>query len=582
MIDAYRSLMGTLQRERPILYLAMAHHRNLRGQPMTYRTQPYLVELMMDFPDLDGADIISGVQTGKSEVFILYMLYMTMQLGRVAAYVLPTDGIRNRFVADRIDPLLALVPYYRDRCPGGEPDLAPPTGTNAAHRAKRIGPGMMMFLGAGTAANFVEFSADAIFIDELDQCEPRNIAKAPDRIKASPYPQIFRLGNPTLPGVGIDAAYAETDRRRWYYACPHCGEEQALDWHVHFVRKTETGEWVPRDETRWRAMSRPLPSALYKVLRGDLRPACRSCGEFFERDECWIGWRAENPAAHRRGYHMSRLDVLHQSMAELFQKWCEVQGDRHRLSAFYTSDLGVAFEESGAQVTVEELRACCTGAENDYVGGPEYAEELVVMGVDVGSLLNVTIDAVRPRHVVQDRAGGDGATSPPPATQKSTTRREGVHVGVCATFEDLDDLIDAFHVRVVAIDWQPETRKCQELRDRMLEKGVIVWLVRFSATPRVGLQRFGAKPDWTASMVTVDRTQLMDAAHDDIRNGDRVFPEDCFSVLGWSDQMRAAKRVLDPEKMRMSWSKGVDHYRLCDAYALVAAEMAQQGATYHG
>lgn len=571
MIGDYHSLMATLEREFPLLAMSLVEHRSLRGGAMSYGTMPYIPPLLARFPHVEGADIISGVQTGKSELFIQQMLYQTGWEGRVCAYVLPTFSVRSRFVKRRIDPLLAEVPAYRDRLPGGAPGLAPTTGSSKGSQAlKLFGAGTMMFLGSNTATDFIEFSADTLFIDEVDQCDPGNLAKARDRIRASPKPQLFRLGNPTIPGVGVDRLYQRTDQRRWYYRCPRCNEGQPLDWFVNFVERLDNGAWIPRDRARVGVVRLQQDGFLQPVV-GDLRPCCRKCHKPFERAEAWLAWVCENPhLGAREGYRMTRLDVLHQSIRELFAEWLIAQRSPNDLATFYTSNLGLAYEQSGQSVTIEDIRACATGAPLDPVGDPSYRRELICMGVDVGNLLNVSIDRIDWRAPEE---GEDAA---------SGLRRTNLWTGAVVRFEELDDLIRRYHVDQCVVDAMPETRKAQELRDRWRGNECEVWLCRFFNVPKVGERRFGMRMDWKTREVQVDRTQLLDAAFDDIRLRRRVFPDDIETVLGFSDQMRAPKRVLDEARSRIIWSEGnaPDHYRFADAYALVAYELSQQGGTY--
>lgn len=577
MIPEYQSLFNSVCQQSPLLAMALRDHQNIRGAPMAFGTMPYLPALYHEFPTLEGADIISAVQTGKSELFLLLMLYLSGWQGRICAYVLPTYSIRNRFVSRRIDPLMIRVPAYRDRIPGGAPGLAPEIQHKGSLAAKFFGPGAMLFLSSGTPTDFVEFTADALFIDELDRCDPGNVALARDRILASPTPQLFRLGNPEIPGQGIDRAWSKSDRRRWYYRCPACGERQPLDWFVNFVRRLDDGGWAARDQerapgplrTRAAREGRPDGETALSPVRDDIRPVCRRCDRPFERAASWEAWIAENPGqAVRRGYHMSRLDVLHQSIGELAGQWVEAQGSTDDVSRFYGSILGVAYQPTGSQVTVEELRACTTGPDNDHLGGASYADDVVVMGVDVGSVLNVVVDRLVAR----------------PDPESGTTRisRQAAHVGGYLNFSDLDDLVRRFNIQCVVIDEAPERRKTAELRDRLIEAGVEVWLCRYYPTPRTGRQRFGLTVDYQTRVVSVDRTQLLDAAHDDIREKSRVFPSDMFSTLGWSDQMQAPKRVLNVERARIVWDEAgkPDHYRHADAYALCASEMLQLGGVY--
>ena len=94
------------------------------------------------------------------------------------------------------------------------------------------------------------------------------------------------------------------------------------------------------------------------------------------------------------------------------------------------------------------------------------------------------------------------------------------------------------------------------------------------------MQKYGMTLNYQTHMVNVDRTAVFDTTLDDLRQGRRVFPSDIFTVLAWSDQMRAPVRVLDEAKSRIVWTKGVDHYRLSDVYDRIAYDLLEMGGTY--
>ena len=97
----------------PMLRIARNHHQSVRGKPMVFADRLYLVELYKDFPSIGGADIQSAVQTGKTECSIILALERAGWSGKIVAYVLPSGAVRNRFVQNRINPLIATVPAYR-------------------------------------------------------------------------------------------------------------------------------------------------------------------------------------------------------------------------------------------------------------------------------------------------------------------------------------------------------------------------------------------------------------------------------------------------------------------------------------
>jgi hypothetical protein len=549
----------------PLLGLARAHHRNRRGLPITFLDKPSLIPLYAELLDAPEASFCKGVQTGITELLIQLMLYNAGWRNRICAYVLPQYNTSERFVDERINPLLVEVPVYTARTPGEE------FGTTATQskgnlKRKRFGRlGSLLFLGANTPADFVEFSADCIIVDEWDKCiasppGKTNLAKVRDRVRESAYPQIFRVANPEYTTEhGIQRFWKDGSRGKWFHRCTCCGERQPLVWDEHFVRRKNDGTWEPRDTARANAPE-----------LGDLRPICRRCKKPWDREAAGGVWVHEAPFA-ARSYHMSRLDVLAttrdtQPIRRYFAEWIVAQQNTANLSAFYTGVLGWAYEAAGSRITQEMLERAAVEPPNDHVGGDGYKGLTVIMGVDVGAVLNVKLSVLEPDD-----------------TMPGGYRRRGRYVCTVPEFEDIYRIIDAFHVDACVIDAAPETRKAKEVRDHYIDEGTCdVWLCRYHPTSRVGRDAFGLRLDYDDHTVTVDRTQLLDATLDEIARGQATLPNDVMTVLGFADQMKAPVRVLDPESQRIVWREGndPDHFRHADAYERVAQEIADRGGGY--
>lgn len=556
MLEQYKATVSELNSIAPMLGQVLCHHRNTRGQPMSFLNYPSLPPLYKLLPE-EGADICKAVQTGLSELMINLCFYHAGSLGRIVAYVLPTFGGRDRFVAQRINRILLQSEGYRVLLPNGKE-----TGNN---KLKRFGSGSMLFLGSNTPVDFVEFSADTLIIDELDQCDPANLAKGKDRLRASSDPKMYRLGNPTLPNIGISKLYDEGSQRLWYTVCDHCGEWQTLDWFENVVRKTEDGDWVPRDPRI------SLKVGEWKVFKGNIDPVCRKCHRPFVRHRRGE-WVANYVGRERESFRMTRLDVLSDPLLDLYKEWMLGQGDMNRLSTFYTSVLGQGFEHSGARLTGEHLHNVATGDELDYGGGDYLADRVVSMGVDVGSVLNVMISVAEVREETNEHG-----------ELIDIAVRNTIFVGACKHFEELQDMILRYRVDCVVIDSMPETRKCQELRDwAMEETECFVWLCRFHPNAKVSHSEYGRKLNWRDRTVTVDRTQIIDFTFDEIVNGNRIFPSDVFTVLGFVDQMRAPVRVVDTEKSRIIWTENgaADHYRFADVYNRIAFDLSEMNGSF--
>lgn len=563
--EQYEQTTGALHERYPFLGMVRAHHTNNRGQPMDMRDKPYLIPLYMMLPHLHEVAICKGVQTGVSEMFIAYILHAAGWHDRICAYVLPQYKTAERFVGDRIDPLISRTPAYASRLPGGlyGMELASAHASKGNLKRKRFGRrGSLLFLGSNTPADFLEFSCDVAIVDEYDACEMSNIAKMGDRTKASDNPQLFYVSNPRIAGRGISRMWSEGTRARWHVQCGRCGERQYLDWFRHFVRMTDVGAWVPRDEARADAPG-----------DGDLRPVCQRCRRPFDRVADGACWVAEYPDRDRASLHNSRLDVLAsrrdpQPIRSMYREFLAAQGNLNMLIAWWAANLGLCYEPEGTAITQTMLDRAADGQPPmDHTGGAQYDDLTVVMGVDVGTVLNVKISRL---ELTDD--------------EDNPYRRITVWTGAVPEFEHLDELVAKYRVDVCVIDALPETRKAKEFRQRQRDDGdCTVWLCEYHKTPRVGREAFGLKLARREGVVTVDRTQLLDAAMDDIVHGRNLLPGDVGLVLGFSEQMCAPKRKIT-EKGHVVWDEGADpdHYRHADAYERVAVELHDRGGKFYG
>lgn len=561
-LDLHRSTSDGLHRRYPFLGTVRVHHTNKRAKPMSFADKPYLIPIYALLPSLREAVFSKAVQTGLSELLIAYVLHMSGWNDRICAYVLPQYKTSERFVADRIDPLIMRTPAYRDRLPGGSLGMEDVSGSRGNLKRKRFGRrGSLLFLGSNTPSDFLEFSCDVAIVDEYDACVLGNVAQIRDRTRESEHPQIFKVSNPRIPGRGITRLWREGSQARWFHRCSRCGERQSLDWFRHVVERDDLGVYYPRD--RERAEDPGL---------GDLRPVCQRCKKPWEREAAggvWVSAEADRTPA----FHISRLDVLAsrrdpQPFRAAFAEFVRALTDRDAMKTFYAGFLGLAYEPKGSAITQEILDKASEGqAVMDYEGGASYDDATVVCGVDVGSVLNVKISRL---EVTDD--------------ERHPYRRVPVWVGAVAEFEDLIDLQSRYRVDVMVIDAMPETRKAKEIRDHFAYEGTCqVWLARYHPTPKVGADAFGIRLDYEEQVVVTDRTQLLDTTMDDLVHGRCLLPGDVDTVLGFAAQMRAPKRLIDERTSRAIWDEGdePDHYRHADAYERIAVEIHDRSGGYY-
>ena len=80
---------------------------------------------------------------------------------------------------------------------------------------------------------------DALYLDEVDLCNPDHVGTAINRLDASNWKLVTYLSTPTLPNTGIDAAFQNSDQSEWVVRCRTAitadhglGSASALKWPV--------------------------------------------------------------------------------------------------------------------------------------------------------------------------------------------------------------------------------------------------------------------------------------------------------------------------------------------------------------
>lgn len=550
----------------PLLRIAREIHRARRGDPILFHDKPSLPALYAELPRQERADVRKSGQTGLTELLIQLILYEAGWLGRICAYVLPTDKKVGQMVADRIDRLLEEVPAYRRLLPYGESDRRLPDIGNLSR--KKLGTGTLLFFGAETRNNWTEWSGDTLIIDEYDDCDEANVALGLDRIKVAHREgrsRMIQVSNPTAgPGRGIDRLWAAGSRGAWFQRCTRCGHRQCIDWFAHVVERDDAGRWVPRDRAR---------AGDGGALLGDLRPVCARCRQPFERTAEGALWVHERSTAqHRFTVTMGEPDCLptgprHQPYRDLYARWVAAQGNDALISAFYIMALGKPRQPEGGAMSAETLQRAATGPAMDPTGETTPGR-MFIMGVDVGTTFHVTV-----AELVPDLDAPDGG------------RRVKRWLGTARSWADVEAIRRRYHPGVIVVDNGPETTagrdwcaaaEATSYEENARGEGPVCYAFRcaFHAGARAAGSDLGLKLDVTARLVTVDRTQLLDRAWYDLRDGLCVLPSDALAVPSFSDQMCTPIRVVNEASGQASWTKGADHFRLADGYERVALSVS--------
>ncbi len=323
-----------------------------RGRWRTRRT-PFLKEIMDCLSSTSRvADIcvMKSSQVGVTEATVNFIGYTMEHAPAPMMVLMPTLDSRDAWKVQKLNPLLQETPAVRDLL-GGQ------RSRDASNSKDMIDfPGGVLFLAGGNSPNsYAQRSARFIVLDDLDRFPPEvgsegdAVKLAAGRTKAFPRAKRMLISTPTVSGESlIEREWLQSDQRRYYVPCPHCGEFQPLEW-----GSPETPHGV-----KWSTVDGAILSAWY---------VCREChGEILEHHKPALlaggRWIAEQPTSVKRGYHLTALLApvgLGPSWLDLAREWQDAIKSPGTLRTFINTHLGEPWVEQGDQVEATGLIARC-------------------------------------------------------------------------------------------------------------------------------------------------------------------------------------------------------------------------------
>ena len=240
------------------------------AEPGRWRTDraPYLRGIMDALSvgsPLERVVFVKGAQLGGTEAGLNWLGYIVHNAPGLALLVMPSLDMVRRNTRTRIDPMIEATPELRKRiAPARSRD-----STNTAF-AKAFPGGQIVMTGANSAAGLRSTPARFLFMDEVDafpadadgEGDPVDLAMK----RTATYRgrrKILLVSTPTIKGESrIEAAFLESDQRRFFIPCPACGEFHTLEWgNIHWP-EGRRGEAYAACPSCWPAASgAPRPRA---------------------------------------------------------------------------------------------------------------------------------------------------------------------------------------------------------------------------------------------------------------------------------------------------------------------------------
>jgi hypothetical protein len=490
--------------------------------PRMLRHLPLIEEALADKHDF--MVIQKSAQVGITEMLVNLALWAAShgwaERGNVL-YVMPNQAMVEEFAATRVDSIISESRFLSAAL------RADRRGKQTDNRqTKRFDRGTIYFRGTGGKASLSSVPIDVAIIDEFDLMEDLQsvLERVRQRLTSSSRRRLIVASTPTLPESGINGLFLQSDQRHYYLPCPRCGIEQPLRW--------------------------PESVDFERCL-----VVCSKCRAVMDR-QARGRWVAEAPGnAEIHGYSLNRLYSPWLDLRALIQA-SKLPGPRAQ-EYFHNSDLGEPFVPPGTGLTIAALDGVRFMYDrSDYDGGP------CVMGVDVGIKLHLVIRAC-----------------PPHGQHQGDERRRLWFAGIVDTFEQLDDYIERFNVRVVVVDHQPEMHKAEEFAGKHRSK---VWLAHYDHT-RTGWQELPAA--WgEQNRIRANRTHMLEATFERFHQRQLQLPQNARQLGGDPDalgigeyyrEMTALKRHLERDAngdwaSRWDDNGKDDHFAHAELYALLA------------
>lgn len=310
--EIYAGSAGAGSRPDPLLTISQwaDKYRTLSqrasAEPGPWRTErtPYLREIMdclSPSSPMERVVFMKGAQIGGTECGNNWIGYVMHQAPGPMMAVQPTVEMAKRNSKQRIDPLIEESEVLRKL-------VQSPRSRDSGNTvlSKEFPGGVLVMTGANSAVGLRSMAARFLFLDEVDaypgdvegEGDPVNLAMA--RTRTFARRKVFLCSTPKITGMSrIEAAWEESDQRRYWVPCPVCREYQVLKfaqlrWHKGQPEKTvyvceHCGQEIQNHQKHW------------MLARGEWRAAAagggRTAGFHLSSLYSPVGWFAWSEAA---------------------------------------------------------------------------------------------------------------------------------------------------------------------------------------------------------------------------------------------------------------------------------------------
>ncbi len=310
-------------------------------EPGPWRTSrtPYLREIVDVATDRQTEAVVfcASSQVGKSECLLNILGYYADQDPAPQLMLQPTVEMAEAFSKERIDPMFRASPGLVGKLEEGLDGRGTSRKSSTTIRMKHYAGGYLALVGANSPAGLASRPIRVLLCDEVDRYgvtkEGDPLKLAIQRTQNFHNRKIVIVSTPTIKGSSkIEEWYEKSDKRQFFVKCPHCGEEHVLTWSQVRWDKDEDGNALPETARMYCPHCGAVTRRQYKPDLGMLEGGV---------------WRATEPGAKIRGYHINALYSPWVNLCDLVDEFVSAtkRQDQHGLQEFINLKLGETWEE---------------------------------------------------------------------------------------------------------------------------------------------------------------------------------------------------------------------------------------------
>ena len=365
LLDSALETLRPLERLVPSVFAA--RYRQLKPgtthAPGPWRNEvfPFLVPVMDAVEEAieqgrRGVVLLKAGQVGGSEAMINVVAWLKTYYPGPMLYLISKEEIAREFGRERFSWLIKTCePLARKALRGRmEGELV---------HTKRFTDGKLVVAGGRSVLNLESTPYRFVVIDEYDSLQDEILGRGDPlsnaEIRTDAYASlgastlVIAFAHPTTRERGAGRLYYEqSDQRRAFVACLHCGSrDHWLSWeHVKVLREgEETQDAASRNPARYRYVAPccgvEVSDAERQIMAAHTKQRS-TLPEAEARTKSWIG------------LHVSQLYAANKPLLFLAEKWCEGIDEEGKRRVFVNKRLGDTHEPTQRETSSDDWRAC--------------------------------------------------------------------------------------------------------------------------------------------------------------------------------------------------------------------------------